>query len=543
MRFAIYSRKSVYTGKGESVENQVEMCREYIFSKFGGTNEGDITVYEDEGFSGKNTDRPRFQQMLKEIKQKKFDYVVCYRLDRISRNVSDFSALIEELNERDISFICIKEEFDTSKPMGKAMMYIASVFAQLERETIAERVRDNMLMLARTGRWLGGTTPTGFTSEKVTEVIIDGKVKTSCKLKWNPEEIRAVRLMFEKFLELRSLSGVSKYLIKQGIRSRTGKFYSLLGMKDILQNPVYCMADRDAREFFISLGSEVCFEEPECSEKYGLLSYNKRDYKKKHAPRQPVERWIIAIGKHRGLVTGKQWAAVQDLLGRNKPDNGAVKAHNDYSLLSGMIRCTKCGSRMFAKIRSNNHQLYDYICQNKMRGGTELCDCPNLNGQQADDTVCNYLTQYTHESSDIFRLLEQLKSDLQNENQQNPVDEINARIAKCNLEMNNLIQTLSQSHAGSAFVQHVSKRVTELDTELQQLTVEKKRLEGTTRIGTEKEVQLDLIVSALSGLKDHIKELTVQEKRTLIQLLVQKIEWDGENLHIFIYGEQKPVSD
>mgnify|MGYP000293821951 FL=1 len=107
--------------------------------------------------------------MLRDIKLNKPEYVVCYRLDRISRNVSDFSSLIEDLNSYNISFICIKEEFDTSKPMGKAMMYIASVFAQLERETIAERVRDNMLMLARTGRWLGGTTPTGFTSEKIQE--------------------------------------------------------------------------------------------------------------------------------------------------------------------------------------------------------------------------------------------------------------------------------------------------------------------------------------------------------------------------------------
>ncbi len=537
MRFAIYSRKSVFTGKGESIENQVEMCREYIFSKFDGATDADITIYEDEGFSGKNTDRPHFQQMLKDIREKKFDYVVCYRLDRISRSVSDFSALIEELNARGISFICIKEEFDTSTPMGKAMMYIASVFAQLERETLAERVRDNMLMLARTGRWLGGTTPTGFTSEKVSEVIIDGKVKTSCKLKWNPEEIRVVRLMFEKFLELRSLSGVSKYLIKQGIRGRMGKYYSLLGIKEILQNPVYCVADKDVRDYFVSLGSEVCFEETECSEKYGLLSYNKRDYKKKNAPRQPVEHWIIAVGRHRGIVHGKQWIIVQNLLERNKTSSGAVKEHNDYSLLSGMIRCTKCGSRMFAKARNSNHNLYDYICQSKLRGGMKLCDCPNLNGQQTDDTVCDYLMQYTEESSDIFRLLEQLKNDLQKENRQDPIDEIDARIAKCNLEMDNLIQTLAKNQAGSAFVQRVNQRVTELDGELQQLTAEKKRMEKTARVGSEKEIQLDMMVSALSSLKDHFKDLTIQEKRTLVQLLIQKIEWDGENLRIFIYGE------
>ncbi len=136
MKFFIYGRKSVYTGKGESIGNQIEMCKEYIFSKFDGVTDDDITIYEDEGFSAKNTDRPDFQRMSRDIRSLKPDYVVCYRLDRISRNVSDFSAMIESLNERNISFICIKEEFDTSKPMGKAMMYIASVFAQLEREQL-----------------------------------------------------------------------------------------------------------------------------------------------------------------------------------------------------------------------------------------------------------------------------------------------------------------------------------------------------------------------------------------------------------------------
>ena len=176
MKFFIYSRKSVYTGKGESIENQVEMCKQYIYTKFPNTINANIFVYEDEGFSAKNIDRPQFQKMLQDIPMQKPNFLVCYRLDRISRNVSDFSSLIEGLNDWGISFVCIKEEFDTSKPMGKAMMYIASVFAQLERETIAERVRDNMLMLARTGRWLGGTTPTGYRSKKHQEIIIDGKI-------------------------------------------------------------------------------------------------------------------------------------------------------------------------------------------------------------------------------------------------------------------------------------------------------------------------------------------------------------------------------
>ena len=541
MQFFIYSRKSVYTGKGESIENQIEMCKQYIHSKFSDVSDADITVYEDEGFSAKNTDRPQFQQMLRDIKLKKPDFVVCYRLDRISRNVSDFSSLIEDLNDRSISFICIKEEFDTSKPMGKAMMYIASVFAQLERETIAERVRDNMLMLARTGRWLGGTTPTGYTSEKQQEIIIDGKVKTSCKLKDNPDELRAVDMIFEKFLELRSVSGVSKYLIKQGIKSRSGKYYSLPGIKEILQNPVYCVADKDALKYFTAQNSDVCFEEKDCSEKYGLLAYNKRDYKKKHAPRQSMDKWIIAIGKHKGRVSGKKWVAVQHIIQDNSPTGKKpAKMHNDYSLLSGLIYCEKCGSRLFAKARSGKGAtpgLFDYVCSSKLRGGTELCDCQNIGGQQADDMVCDYLMKYTDESSSIYKLLEKLKHDLQGQKQESPLESMEARMSKCNEEMDNLVRTLSQRDLSPAFIQRVNIRIGELDKELSSLAQERERLQSHAERLADKAIQVELLAAALSSLKNNFANLSIHEKRTLIRLLVQKIVWDGKDLHIFMDGE------
>ena len=517
------------------------MCKQYIHSKFSDVADTDITVYEDEGFSAKNTDRPQFQQMLQDIKLKKPDFVVCYRLDRISRNVGDFSSLIEDLNDRDISFVCIKEEFDTSKPMGKAMMYIASVFAQLERETIAERVRDNMLMLARTGRWLGGTTPTGYTSEKQTEIIIDGKVKTSCKLKDNPDELRAVDMIFEKFLELRSVSGVSKYLIKQGIKSRSGKYYSLPGIKEILQNPVYCVADKDALDYFAAQNSDVCFDEEDCSDKYGLLAYNKRDYKKKHAPRQSMDKWIIAIGKHKGRVSGKKWVAVQNIIYDNIPTGKKpAKMHNDYSLLSGLIYCEKCGSRLFAKARSGKGAtpgLFDYVCSSKLRGGTGLCDCQNISGKQADDMVCEFLMKYTDESSIIYKLLEKLKRDLQEQKQENPLESIEAQMSKCNDEMNNLVRTLSQRDLSSAFIQRVNIRIGELDKELSSLAQKRERLQSNAESMADKAIQVDMLAAALSSLKNNFANLSIHEKRSLIRLLIKKIIWDGKDLHIFINGE------
>ena len=192
-QYIIYSRKSKFTGKGESIENQIELCRQYIAMHFGEEAAENVLVYEDEGFSGGNLERPQFKKMMKDSQKIEFAAIVVYRLDRISRNIGDFAKLIEDLGDRHIDFISIREQFDTSSPMGRAMMYIASVFSQLERETIAERIRDNMHELSKTGRWLGGTTPTGYASESLSSVTVDGKVKKACKLKPIPEEIQLVK--------------------------------------------------------------------------------------------------------------------------------------------------------------------------------------------------------------------------------------------------------------------------------------------------------------------------------------------------------------
>ena len=122
MRIAIYVRKSKWTGRGESI---IEDSRE-----------AQILVYSDEGFSGKDTNRPEFQKMLEDMKLRPFQYLVCYRLDRLGRNLADLALLIEKLNREHTEFISIKERFDTSTPMGKAMVYFSGVLAQMEREQI-----------------------------------------------------------------------------------------------------------------------------------------------------------------------------------------------------------------------------------------------------------------------------------------------------------------------------------------------------------------------------------------------------------------------
>ena len=180
IRIAIYSRKSKYTDKGDSIGNQIELAREYIKTHYPSEKyDVEIKEYEDEGFSGGNIDRPHFREFLRDQRENPYDVLICYRLDRISRNIANFSNLMEELTAVDTSFVSIKEQFDTKTPMGRAMMYIASVFAQLEREVIAERIRDNMLELAKMGRWLGGDPPTGFKSERYELIQVCEKAEDS----------------------------------------------------------------------------------------------------------------------------------------------------------------------------------------------------------------------------------------------------------------------------------------------------------------------------------------------------------------------------
>ena len=131
----IYARQSVEKKDSISVETQIRMCRERC-------PDDEVTVYTDRGFSGKNLKRPGYLRMMRDLADGKIRRVIVYRLDRLSRSVSDFSAMWELFERHNVEFSSISEQFDTSTPIGKAMVYIIMTFAQLERETIAERITD-----------------------------------------------------------------------------------------------------------------------------------------------------------------------------------------------------------------------------------------------------------------------------------------------------------------------------------------------------------------------------------------------------------------
>lgn len=203
---AIYGRQSIDKKDSISIESQFEFCRYELKG-------GEAKEYKDKGYSGKNIERPDFQRLLQDIRLGLIKRVIVYKLDRISRSIVDFAKLMELFKQYDVEFVSCTEKFDTSTPMGRAMLNICIVFAQLERESIQMRVQDAFYSRCTKGYYMRGRTPYGFDTEPI---VMDG-IKTK-KLVENAE-MDFAELMFQMYAEPgNSYGDITRYFVKHSIK-------------------------------------------------------------------------------------------------------------------------------------------------------------------------------------------------------------------------------------------------------------------------------------------------------------------------------------
>lgn len=541
-KIAIYTRKSKYTGKGESIDNQIELCRQYVRLHIGEKMADEAIIFEDEGFSGGNLDRPAFKKMMQAVKQHQISTIVVYRLDRISRNVSDFAGLIDELTRLDVAFVSINEHFDTTTPMGRAMMYIASVFSQLERETIAERIRDNMHELAKTGRWLGGKTPLGYCSESEETVTVDGKKKKAFKLKLVPEEAETVRTIFDLFLASQSLTSTEAELLKRHVHSKSGNEFTRFSIKAILQNPVYMIADKTAYRYFSEKEMTIFAEEKNFNGKNGMLAYNRTDQKKGQTTiTLPVEEWIISVGKHQGIISGTDWVKAQELLTQNK-SKAYRRPRNNQALLTGLLYCT-CGSRMYPKLTKrmtkDGEPIYSYVCRYKERSKGTLCNERNVTGNILDRAVVEEIKRLEEDKAAFVQELEQSKKFFTGDREQyeQQLTTLQKEHDENRRKIQTLVDSLAEIPAGCA-KNHILDRITKLDTEDQSIQARVTELKGLSEQQTLSDLEFDVLCQLLTTSADSIDTMTLTEKCAAIRTLVRKVVWDGSNAHVILFGAE-----
>ena len=210
--------------KGYSTDEQKTRCKEYIRNlglKY-------HRLYIDNGYSGKTLMRPAMQRLLDDIIAEKISHVVIWKLDRLSRNLTDTLLLIEELDKAGIGVISVTQAIDTTTTIGKVVISVLSGFSQIELENLSDRVRMGVRARFKEGKWKGGTTPYGYKYDLESEMLVIDN-----------DEAKVVKLIFEKYLEFESLKGVAKFLNEKSIPTRKSRKWQATTIVNILERETY----------------------------------------------------------------------------------------------------------------------------------------------------------------------------------------------------------------------------------------------------------------------------------------------------------------
>lgn len=298
-------------------------------------------VFEDAGYSAKNTDRPAYQQMMVRVRTGEFSHVLVWKIDRISRNLLDFAAMYKELKELGVIFVSKNEQFDTSSAMGEAMLKIILVFAELERNMTSERVSAVMVSRANSGKWNGGKIPFGYDYDKQTK-----------EFSVNSSEAAVIRTVYDLYETNWSLVTVSKILNEKGILPRSGKPWNPTTVRTMLVNPFYV----------------------------GIYRYNRHDENNpKRFALKPETEWIIIEDHHPAIIDkDRQDRIIATLQNRQRGKYGQYSTYQrkNIHIFAGLLRCGNCGSNMASTIdraRSDGWRPSVYICSRRRR----FDDCQN----------------------------------------------------------------------------------------------------------------------------------------------------------------------
>ena len=314
----------------------------------------DCVIFEDAGYSGKNTDRPKFQEMMSQIRAGVFTHLLVWKIDRISRNLLDFAAMYNELKELGVVFVSKNEQFDTSTAMGEAMLKIILVFAELERNMTSERVTAAMISRANNGLWNGGRIPYGYDYDYDTH-------------DFTPSETEApiVQLIHDLYEKERSLIRESRILNSRGYRTRAGNEWSPVSLHIILHNIFYC----------------------------GDYRYNVLKDGDRHKVKDESE-WITVENHHPPIITKEQKERIISILDMRSKQYCSGRRRDSgrrTHVFGGLVICGSCGSFMVNSAGNKKDWSYTrYRCPSKQKSAA-ICTGKSTSDPVIGEFVINYI--------------------------------------------------------------------------------------------------------------------------------------------------------
>jgi len=499
---AVYTRVSVderaETQTYSTLDNQRDSCLSYIESQKS-VGWKPYKVYEDAGQSGGSLSRPAMKQLIEDIKRKRVQVVVVYKIDRLTRNHKDFYTLLEIFNEHDVKFVSTTQHFDTTSPAGRLLLHIMLEFAQFEREMAQERTYDKRFGMAKKGMWCGGIVPLGYEAKKKKLVI-------------NNEEAKIVRFCFELYPKLASMGKVAERLNEMGYRTK--KFF-------LKGNKAAGSTKFDKKKISLILANPLYI---------GKMRFRDKDGKE-----------YLFDGEHKPIVTDRKlWDSVQNILVNNRETHKTFKQNKYEMMFLGLVRCGECGSTMTNSSKEKKGKMYLYYrCTVAVIKGKRACPVRTVAADELEEFLIDKFKELGQNQKLLKKSIE--KANTLAKQGLAPLERdkerAEAQLSKVNQELKRLVDILKSTDLDKKQSRAFVKEVSELETSKEKLEDEIHRIETNMQHLSQHVIDADTFARLFREFPKVFETFSFDEKRNLILLLVKEVIYTPKRIKVLFWGD------
>ena len=307
-------------------------------------------------------------------------------------------------------------------------------------------------------------------------------------------------------------------------------------------------ADLNAWEYFDDSGAEIYAEQPEFDGIHGIMAYNKTLQKSGKSNKiRDMDKWIVAVGKHRGLISGADWVKVQEMLSQNR-SKSYRKPKSNVALLSGLLYCGSCGSFMRPKLsqRTNarGEKIYSYLCETKERSRCKLCNSKNPNGNELDRMICEQIKLISDDSSDFIKRLDSVQRNLESNHEEydRQLNALKKESHENEQQIDNLVKALAKT-PNTAASDYITEQINALHEKKKKIKNRINDLESLTKNHFCSGEEFDKTKELLKSFAQSFDTMGIEQKRTALRAFIRRIVRDGENIHVVLFGDTESEID
>ena len=499
-RLALYTRVSTIeqSEEGYSIDEQKRLLMSWAEKN----NYEVYKCYSDRGISGKDIkNRPALKELLKDAEEKKFDMVISWKINRISRKLADVLKIVDVLEKNDITFKSYSEPFETDTPAGKMQFQMMALIGEFERGTIAQNVKMGMCAKAKAGEWCGGRV-LGYDLVPVENQ--EGTKRRKTKLTINEIEARSVRLIFNEYSNGKGYKAITNQLNKLGYKTKKGNDFSVGSIREILTNPVYI----------------------------GKVRYNVRQNWSEKRRRNINANPIITDGIHEPIIDEGLWDKVQAIMESKKGKPSRI--YDGEYPLTGILRCPKCGAGMVISRTTNKladgtkKRIAYYCCGAWKNKGTSVCNSNTIRVDKANEYVFNKLSELLSNE----KMVETIVNNINKERHKkiNPakkeLERIDKELEKIDRKKTKLFEAYEEELISK---EEFKERKDELNKRAKSLQEEKEPLLVTLSDDVSEEIPYEFIKSILENFSKVLTEsATREQQKKLLHMIISQITINEE---------------